>query len=292
MSKRKKVSPDRGYKLLDCGNGRKLENFGEYVLDRPEPRAYWLPMWSEAEWKHKTHARFEQTGKNTGTWENSGSVPNEWIVEFLLDPGKLKFHCKLTKFKHVGIFPEQASNWEFIASRTRQKDKVLNLFAYTGGGSLAAASAGGDVTHVESVKQVITWARQNMESSQLGGIRWLAEDALTYVKREVKRGRKYHGIILDPPAYGLGKNGKRWVMEDQINDLMSDLSKLLQPGGFLVLNLYSVKTSSSTLYNLVKKHFEPFQQLDVGETLIESESGFKMPAGFTLKGSGLKLGSN
>jgi 23S rRNA (cytosine1962-C5)-methyltransferase len=288
MSKKNNSQSNRSYQLLDCGNGRKLEQFGAYVLDRPEPRAYWLPNWSDKQWRESTDARFEQTGKNTGSWEKKGNIPSQWLVEFQVGAKRLKFECKLTKFKHVGIFPEHHSNWEFIARETQKGDKILNLFAYTGGASLAAAVSGGDVTHVESVKQVISWARQNMESSQLSGIRWMAEDALTYVKREVKRGKKYKGIILDPPAFGLGKNGKRWVMEDQINDLLSDLSRLLQPGGFLVLNLYSVKTSSSTLYNLVHRHFNSFQSIDYGETLIESASGFQMPAGFTLKGSGLK----
>ena len=156
----------------------------------------------------------------------------------------LKFRMGLTSFKHVGLFPEQAENWEFIFREVRRLGagaRVLNLFAYTGGASLAARAAGADVTHVDSVKPVVSWARENMEASGMDGIRWIVEDALKFVRREARRGRRYDGIVLDPPAYGRGAAGETWVLEEHINEMLSLCGELLSArGSFLVLNLYSM----------------------------------------------------
>ena len=174
------------------------------------------------------------------------------------DKAVIKFRLGLTSFKHVGVFPEQAVNWDFIFESVEQlktvginQPKILNLFAYTGGASLAAKAAGADVTHLDSIKQVVSWSKENMELSGLKDIRWLVEDAMTYVKRELKRGKKYHGIILDPPAYGHGPNGESWQLEDNITEMMQMVAQLLEEQHFLVLNTYSLGFSSLILQNFI-----------------------------------------
>jgi 23S rRNA (cytosine1962-C5)-methyltransferase len=194
----------------------------------------------------------------------------------------------LTSFKHVGIFPEQADNWDFIAkklseNKQSEKPKVLNLFAYTGGASVAACQAGADVTHVDSVKQVVTWSRENMEESGLDGIRWVIEDAFKFVQRDVRRGKKYDGIILDPPAYGRGPDGEKWVLEKQINELLSMCSEILTPTGFFVINLYSLGFSTLITQNIIKQHFPERTNVESGELYLEDKYGKKLPLGTFLR---------
>ena len=175
------------YELVDSGDGAKLERFSQYLLDRPEPGAVWPKGLSISKWD-KADASFEPTGKIKGYWQNLNNVPEKWVLEYN-SPNhrhlRLKFQLEMTRFKHVGVFPEQATNWEYIAGKICEDDKLLNLFAYTGGASLAAKSAGADVTHVDAIRQVINWTRINMELSGLDGIRWVVEDALKFLKREV-----------------------------------------------------------------------------------------------------------
>ena len=205
----------------------------------------------------------------------------------------IKFNLSLTSFKHVGIFPEQALNWDFIFNTIKklevEQPRVLNLFAYTGGASLAAKAAGADVTHVDSIKQVINWSRENMESSNLKDIRWVVEDALKFVKREVKRGKKYHGIVLDPPAYGIGANGERWKLEDSINEILADISNLLEEKHFLVLNVYSLGLSPLILENLIKTNFQNVENLDLGEVYLNAKSGIKLPLGILARFNNINL---
>jgi len=188
----------------------------------------------------------------------------------------------MTSFKHVGLFPEQAANWNFIFDRVRSLNllspKVLNLFAYTGGASLAACAAGAEVTHVDSVKQVISWSRENMEASGLDHIRWIVEDALKFVNREVKRGKRYSGIILDPPAYGRGPEGEKWILEEGISPLIKACRSLLDPeNGFLILNLYSMGFSSVIAENLIKSWFPEQHNVEYGELMVSERSGRKLP---------------
>ena len=189
----------------------------------------------------------------------------------------------LTSFKHVGLFPEQAENWDFIfkqAGRIGAGCKVLNLFAYTGGASLAAKSAGADVTHVDSVKPVVTWARENMEASGLDGIRWIVEDALKFTRREVKRGNLYDGIVLDPPAYGRGANGEKWVLEENINELLSLCARLLRRNrSFLVLNLYSMGLSALLAKSAVRQLFGQCSGEQFGELYFDDSFGKTLPLG-------------
>ncbi|MEY3399200.1 MAG: hypothetical protein RL220_1794 [Bacteroidota bacterium] len=273
----------RDYSLLDVGNFEKLERFGEFITIRPEPQAVWPRRWSESEWKKKAHVRFEQRSSNSGDWSKLKSMPDQWRMKYEL-PGKepIVFRLGLTSFKHVGIFPEQSCNWDFIYNSIKAintpSPKVLNLFAYTGGATLAARAAGADVTHVDSVKQVVTWANENMQLSGLTNVRWLVEDALKFVQREERRGNTYHGIIMDPPAFGHGPKGEKWKLEESISELVSSALKLLdKQEHFLVLNAYSLGLSALVMDNLLLHHAG--QALHRGELFLKAESGAVLPLG-------------
>lgn len=274
----------KDYQLLDCGNFEKLERFGPYVTIRPEPQAVWDKLLSEKEWKSQHHVKFIARSSSSGYWEKNKDMPDKWVIQYSPEQDlSLKFKLALTSFKHVGLFPEQAVNWDFIFNTSKnlkvKNPKVLNLFAYTGGASLAASAAGADVYHLDSIKQVVSWTRENMEQSGLKDIHWIVEDALTYVKREVKRGKIYNGIILDPPAYGQGTNGERWKLEDNINEMMKNVVKLLDPEHcFLILNTYSLGFSALIIENLLKDHL-PKGIFDFGELYLSAQSGCKLPLG-------------
>lgn len=282
----KLISPQnwQQYELIDCGNFEKLERFGSFVLARPEPQAIWDKKLPQSEWEAMHHARFVQKSSHNGDWRKAKKMPDNWQLEYKYQQHKLRFKLALTAFKHVGVFPEQAENWDFIINNIsgfkNPQPKVLNIFAYTGGASLAAKAAGADVVHVDSVKQVVSWARENMELSRLDNIRWTVEDAAKFVKREVKRGKKYNGIILDPPAYGIGAKGERWKLEDSINDLLKDVAQLLDPKEyFMVLNTYSLGFSALIIENLIDSHFSKFKNREVGELYLNTKSGVKLPLG-------------
>ena len=281
----------KDYELLDSGRGEKLERFGKYVLRRPEPKALWAPSLPENEWKRLSHvvfrpgAGFGKAGKeDSGTWDRLRKMEDQWGIVYNgeQDPEThaasdlhIALRLGLTSFKHVGVFPEQAPNWEFIYRETLRlgriakanglpAPKVLNLFAYTGAASLAAKAAGADVTHLDSVRQVVTWARENMERSGLDGVRWVVEDALKFAKREAKRGNVYQGIILDPPAYGHGPDGEKWKLDELLFDLLKNVAQILSPrDSFMVLNLYSNGYSAM-----------------LGETTVREAFGLKPEAGF------------
>ena len=276
------------YELIDTGGFEKLERFGRYTLRRPEPQAVWPKTLSDSEWERLPHAWFKRAkGKDSsdserGEWVKKPSMPDQWFIDYVYEKMNLRFRLGMTSFKHVGIFPEQAANWNFIYDKIQSspitKPKVLNLFAYTGGASVAACAAGADVTHVDSVKQVVTWARENMESSGMDGIRWIVEDALKFVNREVKREKLYNGIILDPPAYGRGPDGEKWILEESIAPLMEACSKLLEPnGGFLILNLYSMGFSAVIAKNILKAYFPEVNYIEYGELLVAEHSGKHLP---------------
>lgn len=276
----------KDYELLDCGDFEKLERFGEQILIRPEPQAVWSKLWSDAEWEKLHTIRFKPRSATSGDWikKNPQKSPDRWNICYKTKDIGLTFRLALTGFKHVGIFPEQAANWDYIAESIKKmrspQPKVLNLFAYTGGASLAAKVAGADITHVDSIKQVVTWANENMESSGLKDIRWVVEDAIKFVKREVKRGKKYNGIILDPPAYGHGPNGEKWKLEEHIADMMRDVSQLLDSEeNFLILNTYSLGFSSLIVENLITQSFSEVKNLEVGELYLAAKSGNKLPLG-------------
>ena len=277
------------YALIDSGNFKKLERFGQFILSRPEPQAIWSPALSEAEWAKKAHATFNRkTGAaataEDGNWELKPGMPDQWYIRYDFEGMHLNFRLGLTSFKHVGIFPEQAENWNYLYHGLQKmsvdQPLVLNLFAYTGGASLAAKAAGADVVHVDSVKPVVSWARQNMEASQLDNIRWTVEDALKFVRKEAKRGRKYQGIILDPPAYGRGPEGEKWLLEKHLPELMELCGQILDPEHhLLILNLYSMGFSALIAENLAKQYFPFAKDIENGELYIPDRAGRKLPLG-------------
>ena len=287
----------KDYEIIDSGDGYKLERFGNFILSRPEPKALWSKSLSDAEWKKAAHtvfhpgAGFGKAGKeDVGTWEMLKKMPDRWFIEY---KGKdrlasewssarhgipenaglyLKLRLGLTSFKHVGVFPEQASNWEWIYSHTRKGYKVLNLFAYTGAASLAAKCAGAEVTHLDSVKQVVNWAKENMELSSLDNIRWIVDDALKFVKREIRRGNVYNGLILDPPAYGHGPDGERWKLDELLFEMLEECSKIVaKENSFVVLNLYSNGYSALLADTLLRKAFgeQAGREFSCGELVLE-----------------------
>ena len=300
----------KDYELIDSGDFEKLERFGNYILTRPEPQAVWGKSLSSGEWEKLSHAFFrkEKNDPEKGKWSLKNNMPEQWYIAYQYKEMQLKMRLGLTGFKHVGVFPEQSENWDFIYDQVKknqqssssasfttaekdngfeknqpqqiEKPKILNLFAYTGGASLAAIAAGADVVHVDSVKPVLSWARENMEASGMTGIRWMLEDALKFVQREVRRGNSYQGIILDPPAYGRGPDGEKWVLEDSINEMMKLCSQLLLPEkSFLILNLYSIGFSALIAENLIQSHFGKTGNLEIGELYIPDRAAKKLPLG-------------
>jgi 23S rRNA (cytosine1962-C5)-methyltransferase len=286
------ISPEKwqDYSLLDCGDFKKLERFGNYITIRPEPQAVWKPMENYTVWKSKADVEFIPKSSSSGEWRKYKSMPDNWEMQYLLGKKNLIFNLALTKFKHIGIFPEQADNWEYIGKSLQQlqveNPKVLNLFAYTGGASLASTAFGAETYHVDSIKQVVSWANRNRLSSQLQDIRWVVEDAMKFVQRELKRGRKYHGIILDPPAYGHGPNGESWKLEDQIDNLLSTVFQLLDPEKhFFIINTYSLGFSSMILENLFLNNY-PYKSIkyDCGEIFLPYGENRKLPLGVYCRG--------
>lgn len=304
-------SPDRywkDYELIDSGNFEKLERFGQYCLARPEPKALWDKTLSNQEWDRLTHTRFRtgagfgKAGKeDSGTWERLKKMNDQWTIRYCgsHDGPDFRLRLGLTSFKHVGVFPEQATNWEYIYRKTgelvkkaeeegRPKPKVLNLFAYTGAASLAAKAAGADVTHLDSVRQVVTWARENMEISGLDNIRWVVEDALKFARREAKRGNRYQGIILDPPAYGHGPDGEKWKLDECLFDMLKCVSAILEPeDSFMVLNLYSNGYSAMLGETVVRQALKlecssdgqpaNYRELECGELVLQDRYGKNLP---------------
>ena len=284
------------YELIDSGNYEKLERFGDFILARPEPQAVWDKSLSEEIWQRKASAIFKKTKgrdqlspEERGEWHNIKKMPEKWYMDYFQGKSKLKFKLSLSSFKHVGIFPEQASNWKYIEDKLSlmksgdsafQTPKVLNLFAYTGGASLISKANGADITHVDSVKQVISWSRENMEASGLTDIRWVIEDALKFVKREVKRGKKYNGIILDPPAYGRGPDGEKWVLEEGLNELLKNCLELLEENcHFFILNLYSMGFSAVIAETIIMQNYASIQNPEMGELVLQDSFNKKLPLG-------------
>jgi len=285
------------YELIDSGNFEKLEKFGQYIVARPEPQALWDKSLSETEWQRLASAYFKRDKKDKtdgldsnekGEWILKKGMPGQWFVNYDYKQMQLKMRLGLTSFKHVGIFPEQAENWNFIfdsiIANKGNENNILNLFAYTGGASLAAKAAGSTVTHVDSVKQVISWSRENMEASGLSDIRWIVEDAMKFVQREVRRGNSYSGIILDPPAYGRGTDGEKWILEKSLNDLLKNCKQILKPtNSFILLNLYSMGFSALVAESLIKTVFENKGKISSGELYVTDKAERKLALGIFVR---------
>lgn len=232
------------YELIDAGGGKKLERWGKVITIRPEVQAYFKSGKPFQEWKAMAHWEFIPKNGQSGVWKClKKKAPEEWTIRY----NRLEFNLKLTKFKHVGLFPEQRINWDFLEKRLSTEDAFLNLFAYTGAASCMARYKGAQVLHVDSVKQLISWARDNMDLSKLMNIKWVHEDALKFAQREVKRDRKYKGIIMDPPAWGIGAKKEKWKLEERLDDLIGHAARLIGEDGFLIMNTYTPKVDAKAL---------------------------------------------
>ncbi len=267
----------KGYELLDSGKHEKLERWGDVILARPDTQAIWLPT-NEAAWTDVSAVFTWKGGK--GAWDVKKPLPEPWEAEF----DTFTLLPRLTNFKHTGVFPEQAPNWAWAAERIAAlKDpQVLNLFGYTGAASIAAAKAGASVTHVDSSKSSTTWASENAARSGVedGGIRYIVEDVRSFVKRELRRGAKYEGILLDPPAFGRGSKDEVWKIEEDLAELIVSLKDLLSdaPGSFLLLNGYAAGYAPVSFGQLLESAF-PGTSVEYGELRIQETSGRVLPEG-------------
>ncbi len=271
----------KDYELIDSGNFEKLERFGSVTTIRPEPQAVWDKSLTDQEWQKLANVTFAAKSSNSGDWIKQANIEDNWTISY----HKLKLTCNLrfTSFKHVGIFPEQAVNWDFLDEKCSKSPnlKVLNLFGYTGIASVAARAAGAQVTHLDAIKQVVGWTKRNMETSKQDNIRWVVEDARKFVKREIKRGNKYNGIIMDPPAFGRGTNGEDWKLERDLNALLKDVEKILDRDKyFFILNTYSLGFSAFILENLLNQTFKNHKATkEIGELYLEDRFKKKLPLG-------------
>lgn len=276
------TEPGADYELVDSGEAEKLERFGKVLMCRPDPQALWPKRLSESEWDI-ANAYFTR-GSDKAEWSFRSKLPDEWAIGF----GGLKFLIKPTAFKHTGLFPEQAPNWDWMKSQIEKRKQetkeieVLNLFGYTGGASLACAQAGASVVHIDSSKSAVTWARQNAELSGLADkpIRWIVEDARLFVEREIRRGRRYDAIIMDPPAFGHGVNNELWKIEEHFLPLIENCMRLLKPKPlFFLINGYASGYSAIAYENNLLPLKEKYGgSIETGELAVEEKEIKKMPA--------------
>lgn len=258
------------YALLDAGDGQKLERFGTVTVIRPDVMANGTPVWDMKKWRNMADSIFRETANAKGTWEpiNKAIPASGWNMRYQ----NLHFHLKETPHKHIGIFPEQRANWDFIAQHDLRNKRALNLFAYTGGMSLATRSAGAETTHVDASKSAVTWAKENTALSHLSGIRFIVDDALKFLQREEKRQSQYDCITMDPPAYGIGPGNTRWQLEKLLPTLLEQASRVLTQDGLLVLNTYSPKVDTHLLHTLFTRIF-PQRQLQISALCLQSSTG-------------------
>ncbi len=246
------------YEIIDASCGEKLERWGNIYLLRPDPQIIWDNVNLLEKYKEKINAVYHRSNKGGGHWENLKKTPTSWKINY----NDLIFNIKQMGFKHTGLFPEQAYNWEFMINKIKKsnrKIKVLNLFAYTGGATVACLSAGASVTHVDSSRGMVDWCKENVKSSGYidSEIRYLVDDVVKFVKREIRRGNKYDAIIMDPPSYGRGSNGEVWDIEKDLNSLISLCSEILSDKPlFFLINSYTTGLSSEVLKNLLTIHVE------------------------------------
>jgi len=276
-----KTTKQKEYELLDSGNGEKLERYGPYTLRRPDPEALWEKSKDSSFWE-KAELKFIRNGNKT-KWIIKNGIPNSWDILY----GDLKFSIKPTSFKHIGLFPEQLPNWEWMSELIRcgkRPCSVLNLFAYTGGATLACAKAGAEVCHVDGSKSAVIWARENAELSGLkdAPIRWLIEDVILFLKREIKRGRLYDAIIMDPPSFGHGPKDELWKIEENFLELMKLCKEVLSDAPlFVLINGYTAGYSSIVYQNNLSDMMKGYKGIIEGGELVIEESNNKklLPCG-------------
>lgn len=283
------------YELIDSGDFEKLERFGKYILIRPEPQAIWKKELDDQEWKKLAHAKFVREQKDNfrftdevkGGWSKNPSMPESWQINYQYNELNLTLRLALTGFGHVGVFPEQGSNWNFIYDTVKgwknNQARVLNLFAYTGAASVVARTAGADVVHCDASRPGINWANQNMQLNNQNNIRWVYEDAFKFVRRELKRGNKYNGIIMDPPPYGRGPEGEKWTLQEQLDELIYMSSQLLdEKQRFFILSMYAVGLSAVVGLNVAKTYYN-LSNAEFGEFYLKSKHNKDLPMGTFLR---------
>ena len=246
------------YELIDCGNGRKLERFGEITLIRPEITAIGKPHLSEIQWKEMANAEFVETSKNSGKWNIFKQIPDTWQMTYNSPSGiQLTAELSLTTSKHIGIFPEQVINWQFIEREHGNfgQESFLNLFGYTGLSTVFASNFFEKATHIDSIRKMVEWTRHNAECSGRSNIRLITEDAQKFVEREIKRGNRYDGIILDPPAIGSGAKNEKWIFDEMIENLLVNVNQIAKRKSFIIMNLYTHSVFGMDISELLHKCF-------------------------------------
>ena len=274
------------YELIDCGRGEKLERWGDQLLVRPDPQAIWNTPRTHPGWKHP-HGRYARSSSGGGQWEKK-DMPERWTIRY----GSLTFNIKPMNFKHTGVFPEQAANWDFMMERIRNAGRpvrVLNLFAYTGGATIACAAAGASVCHVDAAKGMVLWAKENAKVSGLEDrpIRWIVDDCAKFVEREIRRGKTYDAIIMDPPSYGRGPGGEVWKLEENLYPFVELVSRVLSDDPlFFIINSYTTGLAPSVMRYLTetlvaKKYGGSTQSDELG--LPVHDTGLALPCGATCR---------
>jgi 23S rRNA (cytosine1962-C5)-methyltransferase len=263
-----------GYELLDMGEGRKLERFGDIIVNRPEPQAMTLPGLSKTDWDRADAVFDGADDDEAGKWALRGPVPESWAVPI---DGRVKAVCRLASFRHMGLFPEQMPHWHWMMDRLRDRKqaRVLNLFGYTGVASLLAADAGAaEIVHVDASKKAITWGRENQAESRLdkAPIRWICEDARKFVAREVRRERQYDCILIDPPKFGRGAEGEVWDLFLDLPEFLRDCAAITAPDGCVILTSYAIRASALSMHNLMQQNFKG-GVFDTGELALQAKDG-------------------
>jgi len=270
------------YELIDAGGGRKLERWGTVTTIRPEHQAYFGAVLSRNEWNNLADWEFipKSEGALQGTWKKlNPQAPEEWIFS----SAGLQFKLRITNNKHLGLFPEQQINWEFLSAHLNDSKRFLNAFAYTGAASLFGRKTGAEVVHCDSVKNMLDWGRQNQVESNLDGIKWVQEDALKFIRREVKRGNAYDIVQLDPPAWGLGAKGEKWKLEELLGSLISEALQLLSKSGVLILNTYSPKVDEAFIKRICQDLSVPSNRLENSELWFKTTSGKELYYGIVTR---------
>lgn len=270
-------SPDwKDYQLLDSGDGKTLERFGKYLLVRPRPQAIWSPGLPSSDWKKANAILVEEKQEYGGKWNILNPMDKAWMISYK----DLKFQLQLSSSRHVGIFPEQATHWDWIRTQIEASKKpfrMLNLFGYSGAATAAGAAAGAEVTHVDSSKHAITWANQNLKLSRLQDkpVRWIAEDALKFVKREARRGSTYHGIVMDPPKFGRGSSGEVWDFFKRAPELIEACQGILaKDASFIVMTAYAITASAVVTHQAVEQIVGKKGRLESGELIsVDNSAG-------------------
>ena len=271
----------KDYEILDMANGEKLERWKDIILVRPDPQIIWKSKSFPQKWKN-INARYNRSSTGGGSWDYNKKMPSSWEIKYK----DLTFNVKPMGFKHTGIFPEQAVNWDWMIKKIKDSKReisVLNLFAYTGGATVACSYAGAKVCHVDSSKGMVTWAKENIESSGIANnpVRFIVDDVIKFVNREIRRGNKYDAIIMDPPSYGRGTNGEVWKFEDNINELVELCTKVLSDDPlFFIINSYTTGISSKVLENILKLNIKNKGKFSSGELgLPMTDSQLILPCG-------------